>query len=243
MIVLVVWSALKFGVPFLARKAAFSMPPATEAALGRESLQVLDKLFLSPSRLQTARKVALVKRFRQMTGELPDGGRYRLEFRGGGKIGANAFALPSGIIVVTDRLVQIAKSEDEIVGVLAHEMGHVRYRHAVRHLLQNSGVLFLVAAVTGDVMSASSLSATLPTVLIDAKYSREFEEEADDAAVAYLKSHRIPVSSFARMLARLEAEHTQVKGKTGDKDRGGIADFFSTHPVTSERIDRIMRSR
>ena len=61
-----------------------------------------------------------------MTKPLDDGHVYQLEFRHGGYIDANAFALPSGIIVMTDELVELAKSDDELISVLAHEIGHVR---------------------------------------------------------------------------------------------------------------------
>ena len=54
-----------------------------------------------------------------------------LLFRDGGKFGANAFALPSGKIIVTDQLASLLNDE-QIVGVLAHELGHVVYRHGMR---------------------------------------------------------------------------------------------------------------
>ena len=86
-------------------------------------------------------------------------------------MGANAFALPNGTIVVTDDLVKLAEHDDELVAVLAHEIGHVVSRHALRRVLQDSGVMLLVAGITGDIVSISSLAAALPTLLIEAKYS------------------------------------------------------------------------
>ncbi len=240
LVVIAVWGVVKYGVPAAARKVALAIPPATEAALGRQTLQMLDRSVLAPSRLPAARRAELTERFRLITREIPDGRRYRLEFRASDRIGANAFALPSGIVIVTDGLVEVAKDDDGIVGVLAHEVGHVQYRHALRQVLQNSATGLIVAVVTGDILSASSLSATLPTMLVDAKFSRDFETEADDAAVAYLKGHRIPVSAYAEMLARLQAEHARREAGDG---RGGVADFFATHPVTRDRINRIMYGR
>lgn len=230
---------VKFGIPSLARRVAFAVPPVTEASLGKETLAMLDKLVMKPSELPAARQREVEALFGRMRSDLPGGREYRLEFRASDRIGANAFALPSGIIVVTDGLIRLAKSDDEIAGVLAHEAGHVRYRHALRHVLQNSGTGLLVAAVTGDILSITSLSATLPTALIDAKYSRDFEREADDAAVAYLKRRQIPPKVYAGMLERLQAEHDK---KSGNRDRkgGGVGDFFSSHPVTGERIRRVM---
>ncbi|HEY6871830.1 MAG TPA: M48 family metallopeptidase [Geobacteraceae bacterium] len=241
LIIAAVWGVVKYVVPAVARKAAFAMPAATEVVLGRQTLDLLDRSLLTPSRLPAQRRAELAERFRRITRELPDNEGYRLEFRASERIGANAFALPSGIVIVTDGLVELAKNDEGIVGVLAHEIGHVRCRHALRQVLQNSATGLIVATVTGDILSASSLAATLPTVLIDAKFSRDFETEADDAAVAYLKGHGIPVSAYAEMLARLQAEHSRREGEEGNGRR--IDDFFATHPVTRDRIGRIMSGR
>jgi predicted Zn-dependent protease len=148
-------------------------------------------------------------------------------------------ALPAGIVVITDGLVQLAKSDDELTAVLAHELGHVQGRHLLRHVLQNSVATLLMATVTGDILSVTSLSATLPTALIDAKFSRDFEREADDAAVADLSKEGIPVSSYTAILQRLQA---QLDAKTKDAAKGEkpYHNYLSTHPATRERINRIM---
>jgi predicted Zn-dependent protease len=166
-------------------------------------------------------------RFAAMTEPLADGHTFRLEFRRSGRIGPNAFALPSGIIVVTDELVMLAEHENEIVAVLAHEIGHVRHRHGLRTLLQNSAVALLIASVTGDLASVTALSAALPTLLVEAKYSRAFETEADRFALEYLREHRIPPAHFADMLSRLDVA-------IGRKRE--VHDYLASHPVTSERI-------
>lgn len=241
MTVAVVWGFVAYGIPAMAERVARAVPPATEVSLGRETLAMLDKLVFTASRLPDSRRRELTTHFSRMTRELPFAAGYRLEFRRSDTLGANALALPSGIIVVTDRLVEMAKSDDELIGVLAHEMGHVRHRHALRHVLQNSATGLVVAAITGDITSITSLAATLPTALIDASYSRSFELEADDAAVVYLKRRRIPLTSYTGMLGRLEAEHRKKSGETGTEKKS-LGDYFSTHPVTEERIRRILEA-
>ncbi len=230
---------IKYGIPSLAKRVALAVPPATERTLGKETLAMLDKLVMKPSELPADRRQAVGALFRRMQPDLPGGREYRLEFRASDRLGANAFALPSGIIVVTDGMVRLAKNDDEIAAVLAHEAGHVRYRHALRHVLQNSGTGLLIAAITGDILSITSLSATLPTALIDAKYSRDFEREADDAAIAFLKLRHIRPKVYADMLARLQAEHDR-RNNGKEQEGGRLNDFFSSHPVTGERIRRVM---
>ena len=238
---------VKYGIPAAARRVAFSLPPATEAALGRKTMEILDQLVFTSSQLPDERKRAVTGLFQDIVRDLPERRAMRLEFRASEKIGANAFALPSGIIVVTDGLVNLALHDEEIAGVLAHETGHLENRHALRHVLQNSGTALVIALITGDITSVSSFSAGLPTALIEAKYSRDFEIEADDAAVAFLRRRGIPVHFYADMLRRLEEEHDKKgpKGEKGEKagkgDGSSVTDFLSTHPVTRERIERVMQ--
>ncbi len=159
-------------------------------------------------------------------------GKSRLEFRKGKGVGANAFALPSGIVVMTDEMVALARNDDELAAVLAHEAEHVRGRHGMRHILQNSMTVLIVSAVTGDIASISSLASTVPTVLIDAKYSRDFEREADAAVAVYLRSRKIPLKRYADILARLQAElDKKVPGESMP-----ARNYLSTHPPTEDRI-------
>lgn len=231
---------VRYAIPFLAEKAAYALPPQTERLMGRETLQVLDRVILKPSALERTRRGELQALFARMAAEHPEREGWRLEFRSGDAVGANAFALPSGIIVITDRLVQIAGSDDRIAAVLAHEIGHVQRRHALRHLMQNSATALLIATVTGDITSATSLSATLPTVLIDAKYSRRFEEEADDAAVAYLKAKGLPVRLYAEILTRLQEDHDRRLAGKKEESPSRMGELFADHPLTSERVRRVL---
>jgi Zn-dependent protease with chaperone function len=231
---LVGFGFVRYAVPFLATRVAFALPPDTESYLGQETLQILDRLLLKPSRLPVERRRELTRLFASVAGDVPERKGWRLEFRSGDKVGANAFALPSGIVVVTDRLVELARSDAEIAAVLAHEIGHVTRRHALRHVLQNSATVLLVATITGDLSSISSLSATMPTVLIDAKYSRDFEREADDAAVAYLRGKGLPVKTYADILARLGEDHRQAQ------DDSRFGEFLSDHPQVKERVQRVL---
>ena len=237
---IIVTGVIRYGIPALAKKAAFAVPPAMDASLASETLRVLDKLVFSPSRLPAARRQALTDAFGGMTRRLPYGGKYRLEFRWSDKIGANAFALPSGTIVITDQLITLARKDDEIIGVLAHEMGHVRNRHALRQVLQDSSAGLIIATLAGDITSITTLGATLPTALIDAEFSRDFEREADDAAIAYLKSAGIAPRSFAEFLARMETVRFEAKAAKGNAAGPEMGDYFSSHPGTKERILRIL---
>jgi Zn-dependent protease with chaperone function len=217
---------IRFGIPLLAKKAAFSLPVSVAYEMGSEGLDILDRAIFSPSELDEERRVELRDLFHTMITRIEQAPDMQLRFRKGGKIGANALALPSGIIVLTDEFVELASNDNEIIAVLAHEVGHVVYRHTLRSMLQNSVVILLVASISGDITSITTLSATMPTWFLEASYSRRFETEADEYALQYMLANDIPPHYFADILLKLE----QSAG--GDSSS---SNFLSTHPATEER--------
>ena len=230
---------LRYGVPSLASRAAQALPISTEKTLGRESLATLDRILMKPSALTKERRAELTTQFKRVAGPGADAAGYRLEFRSCPAIGANAFALPSGIVIITDGLVELARSDDELAAILAHELGHVRGRHILRHILQSSVAGLVVATLTGDLVSITSLAATLPTVLVNASFSRDFEREADEAALAWMESAGVPPRRYAEVLGRLQAQLDVRRGESAGKDPA--RNYLSTHPETGERIRRIMK--
>jgi Zn-dependent protease with chaperone function len=223
-----------WGVPALAKQVAFALPAQTEQLIGRDALAALDRAVFKPSALPPERQAALRKLHARMAAEIGAAGDSRLELRRGGRAGANALALPAGLIVVTDELVALAKDDREIEAVLAHEFGHQRGRHILRHVLQDSIAALLVAVTVGDLSSLTALVAAAPTLLLQAKFSRDFEREADDFALDYLKRRGIPPEVFAAMLERLDA--SRPGGRDGP-------DFLSTHPDIRARIERARGAR
>jgi Zn-dependent protease with chaperone function len=226
------WAFLRFGLPATADRAARLMPHSVEMAVGEGGMETLDSLFFEPSRLHPQRSASLQSRFHLLQRELGDSPRLRLELRHGGReIGANAFALPAGIVVVTDELVLLAQHDEEIESVMAHEVGHVVHRHSLRMVLQSSGSALLMLTLLGDVSSASTLAASVPTVLVHAKYSRDFEREADEYARAWLQRRGIASHRFGDLLQRIELEESGREAPGDD----GVWSYFSSHPTTTER--------
>jgi Zn-dependent protease with chaperone function len=203
--VIIGWSFLQYGVPAMAEYVAKATPPEMEAKIGDQVLTGLDSKigYFSASTTPAARKASLAKALAELCTAIKTCPQYRLEFRDGGAIGANAFALPGGIMVVTDQIVTLSKNDTELVAVLAHELGHVKKRHAYRQSIQ--GVLsgLILAAITGDV---SSVASGLPAALMQMKFSRQHESEADDFALAAMQKACLPPKAFADILQRLEAQ-------------------------------------
>jgi Zn-dependent protease with chaperone function len=232
--VLVVWAGIEFGVPLVAKSAAYAMPFTVEQNIGKQGLETLDKVFFQTSQLPASTKQQLTHRFHQAILGLPHAKDYQLEFRSSKELGANALALPGGIIIVTDELVKLADNDEQILAVLGHETGHVVNKHGLRSLFQDSFTALLMAGLLGDVSSISSLAVTLPTILVESRYSRKFEMEADDYAVVFLKNQHIAPMVFAQILTHLQKSSPHTDNEF---------DYLSSHPAMAERIDRISNKK
>jgi Zn-dependent protease with chaperone function len=220
-----------YGIPFIAKRVAYSIPLTSMEKVSEDALKAMDKRFFGPSGLSAARTRRTELVFREVGKGMGKGYDYRLVLRKGKAVGANAFALPSGIIVVSDELIERAGSDRELAGVLAHEMAHVDGRHMMRQLLQSAGVFFMISVVTGDIASISSLAASLPTLLVQTGYSRGFEREADREAALYCIRKGWGTAPYRNMLMNLHK---------GDPEPSSRA-FFSTHPSLQERLNYIDR--
>lgn len=248
--VLAGWLFLQFGVPILAETVAKSTPAGVEAQLGEQVLKGLDHRlgYFSPSEINVNYQSAINAALNNLCSKVKNCPDYRLEFRNGGVIGANAFALPGGIMVVTDELVKLSKNDAEIVAVLAHELGHVQQRHAFRQSLQGVLAGLIMAAVTGDV---SSVASGLPAVLMQMSYSREHELEADRFALNALQKACLPTRAFADILLRLETlANAGANNKKSSRDSGGdsskksyaLSEMLSSHPDTRSRIQPFLHT-
>lgn len=224
----VAWLGVAYGVPLIARGAAAVTPVELDSAIGTEGLELLDGAVFDPTGLADERQADLRRAFADVVAVVGDEHAFRIEFRVGNRLGPNAIALPSGIVVMTDELVALAEHDDELASVMAHEVGHARHRHALRSLIQNSLIAGLLFVLLGDPSGATTIAAGIPTLLIELSYSREFEREADNVAFEYLAEREIPDHRFTDLLTRLEAEGSEE----------GIGSLLSSHPRAGERIRR-----
>jgi predicted Zn-dependent protease len=219
-----------YGLPIAAEFITERIPLETEQALGRNAMTWLDDNgWLKPSTLDANAQQRVKDGFEKLLVDLPMREHYRLEMRYSKALGANAFALPGGTIVLLDDMVLTADTTEEVQAVLAHEIGHVALRHTLRSVLQNSAVAIAAAAVTSDAASLSVAVAGLPVLFAQTKYSRTFESEADEYAFKLLKQKGYSPEAFALIMERLEFKN----GKDGR-----MFSYLSTHPVTEERVKR-----
>ncbi|TWI77416.1 peptidase M48-like protein [Desulfobotulus alkaliphilus] len=225
-----VFLSFRYGAPVLAREIALRLPPGILHAAGENTLKTLDRMVFSPSDLSSDSQEKIKDEFRELWEAHPG---FQLYFRKGGQLGANAFALPGNMIVVSDELIRLAEDNpDGLEAVLAHEIGHGVHQHAARRVIQDSMLAFLLMGLTGDGSGVAELFMGLPVLITEMAYSRAFEREADAYAMEWLALQGKDAEGFARLLVRL---HEEAGGRVAGKSRW--QGWLSTHPHLEERLE------
>lgn len=224
-----------YGVPAMAGWLAHHTPASVARYTTQQTLATLDKIALKPSKTP----LAVQKHYQALlaavaAGAPPSAGGYHLQFRDAPRIGPNAFALPDGTIIITDQMIPMVKSNDEIEGVFAHEISHVVHAHGLQRIYQASLVPATIAFVTGDASQIGHFAAILPGILLQAAYSRGFEQQADDDAGRQLRRMGKNPAALADLLERLD------KKMCGRGDCG--PSWLGSHPTTSLRAARLRQS-
>jgi Zn-dependent protease with chaperone function len=181
-----------------------------------------------PSKLSAERRKELTVKFDTL--RLPEGGTPKspLLFRNSSQLGANAFTLPDGTIVMLDGLVTLVDDDQQVLAVLSHELGHEHGHHGLQLLLRSTAVGAFLTLYIGDI---SQLLAAAPAAVVQARYSQNLEREADDYGAALLLQNGLSPGLLADVLKKLMAAHP------GSAKEG----YLSSHPSTQERI-RHLRS-
>lgn len=217
-----------FGLPWLAGTIAARIPLERERAFGERTLLAFDQSVGMPTDLDAETLGQVRAGFSELVRHMPKGLYARLEFRSSPGLGPNAFALPGGVIIITDRMIERC-TVDESIAVLAHEVGHVAGRHALRHFLQELGVSAFTAVVSADAANLSLSASVLPVMLAQAQYSQDFEEEADETGFALLRQAGWSPELFASCLRRISDRP--------DQD-GALSGYLSSHPPNEARVAR-----
>jgi len=208
------------GLPLLGQLVSFATPPQLARRLGESMLTKLDEGPMKPTSLHPIQKRRMWQLLQQLqpfrAGELP----LKLELRSSPLVGANAFCLPGGILVVTDELVRLA-TPNEMLAVLAHEAGHDLHRHPMQMLVRSHALSLLANIVGIQDNPFPGLGATL----VGNAYSRQFEYMADHEALKMLRRLNRPPEAFFSILDKMEKHSGNPK----------LPSFLLTHPSNRER--------
>jgi Zn-dependent protease with chaperone function len=236
-----IWMIVQYGAPVVAKAGAAWIPQKAVRIIGKQALGALDKAYFQPSRLPVDVRDRIKAHFSSAMADHPQLS-LRVVFRYGGELGPNAFALPDGTVVFTDAMVKLAKDDDELLAVFAHEIGHVKYRHSMQRLIQDSTLAFLLSVIAGDISGTSEVFLGIPIFLTELGYSRKFEREADAYAFDYLRRTGKSTLHFANLMHRLEQSVTCKDKdeicKKRAKNSSKWSNYLSSHPPTDERINK-----
>jgi predicted Zn-dependent protease len=143
----------------------------------------------------------------------------------------NAFALPGGYVYVNSALIEKTDSDDEIAGVLAHEIGHIVARHSIKRLQAGLGYnLLSILAVAATKNAGIKRQTDLAFSQIMLGYSREDELLTDRMAVKYMNKTGYKPQAIISFLEKLKKIQKEAPLKPLNSN------YTRTHPYISERI-------
>lgn len=217
------------GVPLLASRIVTLVPPEWEMQLGNAAVAQIESVLrqeagfevcdTDPNSLANRAITRFANQAVEGTGTpfTPDIQVIRTTI-------PNAFALPGGHSYYFSALLKETQSADEFAGVMAHELGHVVYRHGMEQLIATSATGLLIGFILGD-MTGVSVAGAVGAALIDSSFSRDAERQADRFAADVAKRMAFQPAALPRLLKRV----------AGDDEMSRALALFSTHPLTAER--------
>ncbi|OAI29965.1 metalloendopeptidase [Methylosinus sp. R-45379] len=210
-----------FGIPFAADRIAPLVPYSFERRIGEAAEAQLRSIFSAEpcggakgagaltrlsERLQSAAALEEPARIEVLRSAIP-----------------NALALPGGKIYVFSGLLTRAETPDEVAGVVAHEIGHLKHRDSMRKLITTGGTSYLIGLLFGDMTGAGAL-VFASKALIGAAHSREAEAQADSFAADLMARLGRPAKPLGNLLTRISGSENGAFGLLHD------------HPLTADRL-------
>lgn len=176
-------------------------------------------------------------RLRKLTAGITEADGIPLNFKVYNVVDVNAFACPDGSVRVFAALMDMM-SDDELLGVIGHEIGHVLKHHS-KNAFKTS---LMTDALKDGISSAGGVAAalsdsqlgTLTQSLINAKYSQKQENEADDCGYDFLVSKGKNPWGMVMAFEKLQTME-------GNQKSSYITKMFSSHPETKARIEKMTK--
>lgn len=134
----------------------------------------------------------------------------------------NAYALPGNIIVLNRGIILECDTPEELIGVIAHELGHLKMKHHSDQLITTLSIELLLAG-------SGSTASEVTKILTQNAFSREMETEADDYAIKKMKELGISPNYLAKLFKKMY--------KRSDM----IPEFLNSHPGMNERISKFSK--
>lgn len=221
-------AAVMLGWPLLTPSIARSIPESSFAPMTRQAMDLL--VSNAPECGEVKPRASL----EALVASLAKAGGYDgpVHLRVVKKKDANAFALPGGHLVLFSPVIMQAESVDEIAGVVAHELGHLKLGHSREAIVRQMGIKLVFQIMAG--VDDASMAILFAEHMGEMHHSRNAEREADDFAIRTTTAAGYDPRAMADFFRRL----------SGDEKKAGFLDsqlfsYVSSHPATAERIQRL----
>lgn len=179
------------------------------------------------------------KRLRRLTQGITSADGIPLNFKVYQTSEVNAFACPDGSVRVYTGIMDLM-SDDELLGIIGHEIGHVMKHHsknALKNELKTGALKDVIASTGGTIASLTdSQLGAIGQSLISAKYSQKQEKEADNCGYDFLKAHGRNPWGMVMAFEKLQALESQ-----GGSTASYFQKMFASHPDTKSRIDAMTK--
>lgn len=253
--VLSTFAFFKWGVPWGSKTIAHALPHETNQLIAANTLEFLDDYMFEKTKLSEDKMKKIRTHFKTNIVPLSVEDKdikYTLHFRrwnNGSQSIPNALALPSGDIVLTDKFVELCKTQDEMDSVLLHEMGHVVHRHSLEMVVEGTFVSVAVMLMVGDSSGMADMGVGLGSLLVSSAYSRGHEAEADIYAFNHMLTANIDPVAFSTIMNRMtsymegtakqktEKKESKEKKIQESKESNSILDYLASHPSTQKRVE------
>jgi predicted Zn-dependent protease len=213
----------------ISRSLAQSVPVEWEQALGEA---VFEQYKTQTTFIEAPEVTAALEKITAPLLERAPNDRYRFHIHIASDPAINAFALPGGYVILNAGLISAAERAEEMLGVVAHEISHVTLQHGIRKLIDSVGLLLLIKAFFGDMGGIWGDIAGNGAFLLNQKFSREFEREADETGFALLVEAGVDPSGMIGFFERLREQSE----KNGTRTLEEVLGFLSTHPDPGARV-------
>jgi Zn-dependent protease with chaperone function len=145
----------------------------------------------------------------------------------------NAFALPGGYVVVNAALIQMTDTPEQLLGVIAHELGHQIKRHAMRRNISSAGPFVIFGVFLHSDSGMGRLLAGGSGLMVFQGFSQAYETEADDTGWNLLVASNVDPRGMIQMFQKLDAWEKKLGM------HGIVPQAFESHPTTEKRIARL----
>jgi hypothetical protein len=219
------------GMDPASRWVAQKLPPEAEASLGEAAYE---QILAEKHVIDDPLIMAELDRLAEPLILAIDSDRYTFQFTIIEDESINAFALPGGYMAIHTGLILKAEHAEEVLGVMAHELAHVTEQHSVRVLLKQLGFRIIISTIFGDIAGVADVLVANAPALLQLKFSRDHETEADTVGFHFLERANIDPSGMIGFFKKIKAEQ-EDQGMAMD----GALSILSTHPATDDRIENL----